>query len=134
MEIGMAAPLLAFALGVFFPLEAQVPVPCTVSGLDSLVTRCTGVRVRENRATADGRMLQLRVVVIPPDSGVELFEPIVPVPGGPGGGIISAGMGWARILKGARGHRSLVLVDPRLTARSGAIDCDFGDGPDHPAS
>jgi hypothetical protein len=58
---------------------------CMVSTLDSLVTYCATIRVPENRSSGTGRMLDLRVVVIPPDSaGAELADPIVPVPGGPG--------------------------------------------------
>jgi pimeloyl-ACP methyl ester carboxylesterase len=108
--------------------------PCKVPALDTLATLCATVPVLENRSLANGRMLNLRVVVIPPDSGAELADPIVPVPGGPGGGTIDAGNGWARTLKEARGHRALVLIDPRGTAQSGALDCDFSDGPGHPGS
>jgi pimeloyl-ACP methyl ester carboxylesterase len=67
-------------------------------------------------------------VIVPPDSaGSESPDPIVPVPGGPGGTAISAGTGWARILAGARAHRALVLIDPRGTGESEIIDCDFSD-------
>jgi pimeloyl-ACP methyl ester carboxylesterase len=108
--------------------------PCKVAALDALVTMCATIQVRENRAIANGRQLDLRVVVIPPDSGAELPDPIVPVPGGPGGGTIDAGNGWARILKGARGHRALVLLDPRGSGHSGELECDFSNGPAHPGS
>jgi pimeloyl-ACP methyl ester carboxylesterase len=115
---------------------AQSPLrPCRVPGLDALVTRCATIEVPENRAIPNGRRLGLHVVVIPPDSsGAELPDPLVPVPGGPGAGTIAAGNGWARILKAARMHRALVLLDPRGTAQSGALDCDFSDGPAHPGS
>lgn len=108
--------------------------PCDVPSLESFATRCATISVPENRALPHGRMLGLRVVVVAPDSGAELPDPIVPVPGGPGGGTIDAGGGWARVLTAARGHRALILVDPRGTGQSGALDCDFSDGPAHPAS
>ena len=107
---------------------------CRVPGLDTLVTLCATIPVRENRARAGGRVLGIRVVVIPPDSGAESDEPIVPVPGGPGGGTIAVGNGWARILKSARGHRALVLHDPRGTALTGELECDFTEGPSRPGS
>ncbi len=119
---------------------AQQPAPgvlqsCRVPALDTLVTRCATIQVRENRAVANGRMLALRVVVVPPDSGgAELSDPIVPVPGGPGGGTIDAGNGWARTLTGARGHRALILIDPRGAGQSGELECDFSDGPARPGS
>src|SRR5688500_4236523 len=112
----------------------QSPTPCQVPGLDSLKPKCATIQVLENRALPNGRKLNLRVVVIPPDSGAELPDPIVPVPGGPGGGTIGAGNGWARGLQAARGHRALVLIDPRGAAQSGALECDFSDGPAHPGS
>lgn len=108
--------------------------PCQVPGLESLRPKCATIQVRENRSVANGRKLDLRVVVIPPDSGSELPDPIVAVPGGPGGGTIDAGNAWAAILKGARGHRALVLLDPRGSGKSGELECDFSNGPEHPGS
>ena len=124
-----------FGVGVVPPIPiSQLLTPCQVTGLDSLKPKCATISVLENRALPNGRKLNLRVVVIPPDSGAELPDPIVPVPGGPGGGTISAGNGWARILKGARGHRALVLLDPRGSGASGELECDFSNGPEHPGS
>ena len=112
----------------------QSPTPCKVPGLDSLKPKCATIQVLENRALPNGRKLSLKVVVVAPDSGAELPDPIVPVPGGPGGGTIDAGNFWARTLQAARGHRALVLIDPRGAAQSGALECDFSDGPAHPGS
>lgn len=119
--------------------SAQQPAPgllqpCQVPALPTLVTRCATIPVRENRSAANGRLLGIRVVVVPPDSGTELPDPIVPVPGGPGGGTISSGNGWAGGLRAARGHRALVLIDPRGTGETGELECDFSDGPAHPGS
>lgn len=95
---------------------------------------CATIQVPENRDAPQKRKLSLQVMVIPPDSGAELPDPIVTVPGGPGGSAIDGAYGWIETLRGARGHRALILVDPRGTGLSGALDCDFGDGPSHPAS
>jgi pimeloyl-ACP methyl ester carboxylesterase len=113
---------------------SQLLTPCQVTGLDSLKPKCATIQVLENRALPNGRKLSLKVVVVSPDSGAELPDPIVPVPGGPGGGTIDAGNGWARILKGARGHRAMILLDPRGSGESGELECDFSDGPEHPGS
>ncbi|HSE53883.1 MAG TPA: hypothetical protein VLB00_16965, partial [Gemmatimonadales bacterium] len=123
----------ALVAGAQQPLPGVLQ-PCRVRNLEALVTRCATIQVPENRALPSGRKLDLRVVVVPPDSGAELPDPIVPVPGGPGGGTIDAGNGWARSLHAARGHRALVLIDPRGAAQSGALECDFSDGPEHPGS
>ena len=52
------------------PLET-----CRVPGLETLTTLCATVQVRENRALPNGRRLDIRVVVIPPDSGAETLMP-----------------------------------------------------------
>lgn len=130
-----------FALSVGLPglLAGQTRSPgplrsCQVPSLLGLTTLCATIPVPENRAIKGGRVLELRVVVIPPESAGPELEPIVPMPGGPGQGAIDAGNSWIRILNAAREHRAVVLHDPRGTASSGALDCDFSDGPSHPAS
>ena len=132
---------LGFVLGLFLPglVASQTRPPaqlrsCQVPALPALTTLCATVTVPENRAVKGSRMLELRVVVVPPDSSGPELEPIVPIPGGPGQGAIDAGNGWARILRAARAHRALVLHDPRGTGNSGALDCDFSEGASHPAS
>lgn len=107
---------------------------CQLPSLSGLTTLCATIPVPENRAIKGGRVLELRVVVIPPESAGPELEPIVPIPGGPGQGAIDAGNAWVRIFSAARAHRALVLLDPRGTASSGALDCDFSDGSSHPAS
>jgi pimeloyl-ACP methyl ester carboxylesterase len=133
MSIALALASAALTAALFQgrgPLE-----PCRVPGLDTtLTTLCATIQVQENRAVPGSRILGIRVVVIAPDSGAEEHEPIVPVPGGPGLGTIAAGNGWARILKAARGHRALVLHDPRGTGLSGELECDFSEGPSRPGS
>jgi len=126
--------VLIVGLGALVALQqpARGPLrPCQMAGLVAL---CATIHVPENRAAPRVRTLGLRVVVIAPDSGTELPDPIVVVPGGPGGGVIDGAQGWASILQSARGHRAMILLDPRGAALSGALDCDFGDGPSHPAS
>jgi pimeloyl-ACP methyl ester carboxylesterase len=135
MASGVALTALVLGAGTLAGQRApSILQPCTRPGLESLVTLCATIPVRENRAAAQGRMLGIRVLVVRPDSGAELPDPIVSVPGGPGGRIISAAGGWAGLLKGARGHRALVLIDPRGTGESDPLDCDMSDGPSHPGS
>src|SRR5688500_17478587 len=113
-------------VGVVPPIPiSQLLTPCHVPGLDSLKPKCATIQVLENRALPNGRKLNLRVVVIPPDSGAELPDPIVPVPGGPGGGTIGAGNGWARLLRSAWGQRWLALLVPHGPRIRGETECDF---------
>lgn len=131
ISLALASAALTAAL-----VQGRGPLaPCSVAGLDTtLRTLCATIPVQENRAIPASRVLGIRVVVIPPDSGAEEHEPIVPVPGGPGLGTIASGNGWARILKAARGRRALVLHDPRGTGLSGELECDFSEGPSRPGS
>ncbi len=116
------------------PATSQALQHCVVPGLESLVTRCGTVPVRENRSLAAGRIVNVRVVVIAPDSGIPLSDPVVPIPGGPGAGITRDGETWVRVLGAVRVQRPIVLIDPRGTGRSGVLDCDFSDGPSRPES
>jgi pimeloyl-ACP methyl ester carboxylesterase len=132
---------LVFALGV---LTAGVAAdqtqsagglrPCQVPSLQVVTTLCMTIPVPENRTLKGGRTLSISVVVVPPDSAGPELEPIVPIPGGPGGGTIAAGGAWARTLKAARAHRALILHDPRGTPSSEPLECDFSDGPSRPGS
>lgn len=119
-------------LALFLSLVTQTPMltPCRIEGIAD-PTRCGTLRVPENRAIKHGRTIDLKIVlVLPPDTtrmGQDWHDPIVPVPGGPGGDITNAAAGWARILTDARKTRSVLFVDPRGTGGSGAIDCDLDD-------
>jgi pimeloyl-ACP methyl ester carboxylesterase len=117
--------------GVLIPaLSAQQSAPgltlqpCPVPGT-ALVARCGTLLVPEHYGRPAGRKIPLRVMLVPATGANPAADPIVPIPGGPGGTVISAAGGWARILTEALAERALLLVDPRGTGESGAIDCDL---------
>lgn len=130
--------LFAAAAPAAHSLQQSQPRPplsrCTNASQGLPITYCATIEVPENRSAPNRRKLGIHVLVVPPDSGAELADPIVAVPGGPGGGVIGAVGGWAGTLTAARGHRALVLIDPRGAGESGALGCDFTDGPGHPGS
>lgn len=111
-------------------LSAQQPAPtlalspCPVPG-NTLEARCGTLLVPEHHSGPAGRKIALRVMLIPATGANPAPDPIVPIPGGPGGTVISAAGGWVRILTDARAERALLLVDPRGTGESGALDCDL---------
>jgi pimeloyl-ACP methyl ester carboxylesterase len=117
----LTAPVLAQGLTL---------TPCTPSGT-TLQARCGTLVVPEHRNPSGGRKIELHVVLVPATGPNPAPDPIVPVPGGPGGDLISAAGGWSSILSAARVERALLFVDPRGTGQSGAIDCDLDDPHGH---
>ena len=117
-------------------LSAQQPAPrltlapCTVPGA-GLEARCGTLMVPEHRSDPAGRMIGLRVMLVPATGKAPKPDPIAPLPGGPGAGVIGAAGGWSRILADARAERALLFVDPRGTGLSGALDCDLDDPQGH---
>jgi len=117
-------------LGLWPLLLAQAPAPgltltpCRIAG-GTLEARCGTLMVPEHHGKSGGRKIALRVALVPATGEKPAPDPIVPVPGGPGGSVISAAGGWARILSDARAERAILLVDPRGTGESEPLDCDL---------
>jgi pimeloyl-ACP methyl ester carboxylesterase len=103
---------------------------CAVPGTN-LEARCGSLLVPEHRSGPAGRKIALRVMLIPATGAKPVADPIVPVPGGPGGAVISQAGGWTQILSDARAERALLLVDPRGTGESEPLDCDLDDPRGH---
>lgn len=129
-------------------LPAQGPTPraepvrrlllesCTIDGART-PARCGTFRVPENRHAGVGRTIALRVIVVPPSDTAGAVEsrtePIVVIPGGPGGSITDAAATWTRILAEARRSRPVLFVDPRGTGGSAALECSTDSIQPHPA-
>jgi len=101
------------------PLELE---RCEVAGVRAL---CGRLRVFENRSKAEGRMIDLRVVVLPARSSRRAPDPIFFLHGGPG----AAASALAPLFAGSdlRRRRDIVLVDQRGTGSSHPLDCGLGD-------
>ncbi len=104
--------------------------PCRVPGTN-LDARCGTLPVPEDRGKVAGRKIALRVLLLPATGPKPATDPIVPVPGGPGGSVIASAAGWARILSEARAERAILFVDPRGTGESEVLDCDLDDARGH---
>jgi pimeloyl-ACP methyl ester carboxylesterase len=104
--------------------------PCPVPGT-SLAARCGTLTVPEHRGSPNGRTIGLRVMLIPATGDSPAPDPIVPLPGGPGDRVIANARNWAFVLAAARTQRAILLVDPRGTGGSGALDCDLDNPQGH---
>jgi pimeloyl-ACP methyl ester carboxylesterase len=89
--------------------------------IEQLLAWCGTLPVAENPATANGRTINLRVVVVPAYQAPALPDPLFVLAGGPGGAA-SASMGWtATTFKGIHATRDIVLVDQRGTGLSNRL-------------
>src|SRR5215207_347571 len=105
--------------------------PCTLPGVSASVkARCGTLQVPENRGVKDGRMVQLRVVVLPATGPERAPDPIFFIAGGPGSSVVEDAGGIARDPAGLRERRDFVLVDQRGTGGSHPIACLFYEPPD----
>ncbi len=100
------------------PLKLET---CKVEGVTEPLL-CGTLAVREDRGDPDGRMINLKVVVLPA-TGEKTLPPLYDLAGGPGLPATAAAGYWATDGKRHRERRDIVLVDQRGTGGSGALDC-----------
>ena len=95
--------------------------PCNLDGLAGPVL-CGSHAVWENRATRQGRKIELRVVVLPALGPDVAPDPVFDFAGGPGASATNSVRGWAQNRE-VRAHRDIVLVDQRGTGGSHRLEC-----------
>jgi len=108
-----------------FVLDGRPMLPCSSAGFDAVCGRLT---VLEDRSDADGRTIDLNVVVVPAQDRVKPDEAVFFLSGGPGG---AATQDWAvapSLFPGVHARRDIVLVDQRGTGGSNPLV--FEDVPD----
>lgn len=87
--------------------------------------RCSQLSVYENRSTQTGRLIPLRIAVLPARGARPEPDPVFFLAGGPGQAATWL-IGDPAILNGAfRQRRDVVLVDQRGTGGSNPLICDF---------
>ena len=102
--------------------------PCTVQGISA---RCGTLGVPEDRLTATGRRIDLRVVVVPAEGAQPRPDPVVYFAGGPGDAATEHVSDMVTV-RGLR-DRDLLFVDQRGTGGSHRLACPSppsGTGPD----
>jgi pimeloyl-ACP methyl ester carboxylesterase len=134
----VASALLSAACGrdtaawSFAPHGTLVPSSCPRSAPSG--ARCSTLSVYENRDTRAGRLIALRIVVLPARGPVREPDPVFFLAGGPGQAATWM-IGDPAIANGALGERrDVVLVDQRGTGGSNGLTCDFYGPPSHPQS
>ncbi|MFP5284769.1 MAG: alpha/beta fold hydrolase, partial [Thermoanaerobaculia bacterium] len=97
--------------------------PCNTAGFPSDAL-CGTYEVFENRAARTGRMIPLRVMVVPANVPNKEPDAITFFAGGPGESAVDSG-GWLTDLIRAQGPqtRDLLLVDLRGTGKSAPLHC-----------
>ena len=108
------------------PAHAALPLhKCTVQ---NIAARCGTLSVPENRAVPVGRMIPLRIVVLPATIKRTRNDPFVYLAGGPGGAATQLTAAVASIWFELRADRDILLVDQRGTGGSNALACALPTG------
>jgi pimeloyl-ACP methyl ester carboxylesterase len=86
---------------------------------------CGRYQVYENRLAKSGRVIALKIIVLPARSSEAKAEPVFYLAGGPGQGAARiAGAGEDAIMRALRRDRDLVFVDMRGTGDSNGLQCN----------
>ena len=100
--------------------------PCT--GYDTPVDAyCGTLKVYENRATRQGRQIDLNIVVLPALRSDAQPDPLFFLAGGPGQGAAKLAKAVREIFQRVQNDRDIVLVDQRGTGKSNPLDCNDDD-------
>lgn len=111
--------------------QAQLAVtdrlkPCT--GDDTPVDAfCGTLKVFENRATKQGRQIDLHIVVLPALRADAKPDPLFFLAGGPGQGAAKMAKTIREMYRRVQTDRDIVLVDQRGTGRSNPLNCEQQD-------
>jgi pimeloyl-ACP methyl ester carboxylesterase len=96
--------------------------PCT--GYDTPVDAyCGSLKVYENRATKQGRQIDLNIVVLPALRSDAEPDPLFFLAGGPGQGAARLAKAVRTIFQRVQSDRDIVLVDQRGTGKSNPLNC-----------
>jgi pimeloyl-ACP methyl ester carboxylesterase len=119
LQIAACGPAAAPSTGVPAAIPPLALSPCVVRGVAG---ECGSLRVVENRATNQGRTIDVHVMVLRSDA-LRAHEAVFMLAGGPGTGSTSMAPmadGWARPV---RASMDVVLIDQRGTGGSHPLAC-----------
>lgn len=124
LRYGMLLPVLALAAC------AAPPRPATLDRLRPCTDReaptdayCGTLRVFENRDTAQGRTIDLSIVVLPALGRENAPDPLFFLAGGPGQGAAKLARHVRQLFPDVQSERDIVLVDQRGTGHSHPLEC-----------
>ena len=120
----MRLAVLALLLAATAPRQAAAPPPLEpCAGLRHAEARCSTVRVPENRATRGGRIIGVRVAVLPASGPERVADPVFVLAGGPGQAATDLVGGY--LSHPLRARRDIVFMDQRGTGGSNPLACDM---------
>ena len=88
---------------------------------------CGTFRVFEDRATSQGRQIDLKIVLLPALGNEPHPDPLFFLAGGPGQGAASMARGLREMFRRVQADRDIVLVDQRGTGDSNSLECKSED-------
>ncbi len=128
----LAGPIALFSLLLAGCAQAQYTQatdrlkPC--AGDDTPVDAyCGTLKVFENRATRQGRQIELNIVVLPALRADAKPDPLFFLAGGPGQGAAKMAKGLREMFRQVLTDRDMVLVDQRGTGKSNPLNCEDED-------
>ena len=130
LALAAALPLLAAGSLEARRLGTLDFAPCTLAGAGSAAAveaQCTTLAVPEDRATPDGRTIDLSIAWVPTDGEAEP-DPIFMLAGGPGQGAREAFPSVTPGFRDVMRTRNVILVDQRGTGNSHPLACRDAEG------
>lgn len=124
--LGIGGAAWARAAPPSIPFGTLAFEPCTLAHEQLALTvsaRCSTLRVPEDRARPDGRMLDLPVAWIPSSAKKPSSDPVVLLAGGPGQSALDAYPMLAAAFQPLLRERDVILVDQRGTGRASTLAC-----------
>jgi pimeloyl-ACP methyl ester carboxylesterase len=103
--------------------------PCTGDDAPS-DAYCGTLKVFENRATKQGRQIDLNIVVLPALRADAQPDPLFFLAGGPGQGAAKLARAVREMFRRVQSDRDIVLVDQRGTGKSNPLNCNNDDEDD----
>ncbi len=103
---------------------------CRISagpGFPGIKARCGEYERPLDPESPDGETIVLSVAVVPALSLDPEPDPVVPLAGGPGQGVIQFYTAYAGAFEPLRRNRDILLVDQRGTGRSAPLTCELGE-------
>jgi pimeloyl-ACP methyl ester carboxylesterase len=98
--------------------------PCTIEGVPG-EARCATYEVFENREARSGRLIRLKIVLLPATESKREPDPLFILAGGPGQAATENAKFFAQTFARVRRSRDIVLLDQRGTGGSNRLECDL---------
>jgi pimeloyl-ACP methyl ester carboxylesterase len=123
-------PSILLALGLVVTACSQTNTLTAIDRLQPCTTTdgpvdayCGTLAVHENRETRQGRMIDLKIILLPALGNQPEPDPLFFLAGGPGQGAAEMARPLRELFRRVQADRDIVLVDQRGTGKSNPLDC-----------